>query len=145
MVPITDLDAHLATALRRASNAIDQRLAKALAPHGVTVAEWAVLRTLLATGPTAPSDLAARLMLTRGAISKLVERLSAKALVGRARAGGDGRRMLVTLTGVGRRLVPTLATIADAEDETIAATLQDRAGLEVALRALAGGAKRSGE
>lgn len=46
--------------------------------RGVTVAEWVVLRELY-DGDSMPSALAERLGLTRGAISKLADRLAALA------------------------------------------------------------------
>jgi DNA-binding MarR family transcriptional regulator len=83
---------------------------------GVTVAEWVVMREMLQTGPINPSQLAERLGMTRGAISKLVERLCRKKFVQRTAAGRDRRYQSVTLTSVGMALVPKLARLADDND-----------------------------
>jgi DNA-binding MarR family transcriptional regulator len=83
---------------------------------GVTVAEWAVMREMLEAGPVIPSQLAERLGMTRGAISKLVERLCHKEFVKRTASDGDRRYQSVALTAKGKKLVPKLAQLADEND-----------------------------
>ena len=61
----------------------------------VTVAEWVVLRELYNSG-SAPSALADRLGMTRGAISKLADRLIAKEMIVRR---AKSRRPPVPVTG----------------------------------------------
>ncbi len=129
---------NLGDLLRRAAQAAGETAALALAPHGVTPAEWAVMRTLHAHGPAPPSVLADRLGLTRGAVTKLVDRLRAKALVVRARGAGDRRMQTIALTGAGAKLVPVLAEIADAAESATFAALPTarRATLATMLRTL---------
>ncbi|MDY3554062.1 MarR family transcriptional regulator [Gemmata sp. JC717] len=110
------LDAHIGFWLRYVSNHVSHAFATKVEGHGVTVAEWVVLRQLLGTGATAPSALAEELGLTRGAVSKLVDRLLAKNLVSRAANRGDKRFQTVALTPTGREIVPRLAALADAND-----------------------------
>jgi DNA-binding MarR family transcriptional regulator len=86
------------------------------AKQGVTVAEWVVLRALFDGNGVKPSDLAAKIGLTRGAISKLVDRLVAKDLVSVRDDIRDGRAQLITLKASGRGLVPKLAALADEND-----------------------------
>jgi DNA-binding MarR family transcriptional regulator len=83
---------------------------------GVTVAEWVVLRQLLDLGETHHSQLAESLGMTRGAISKLVDRLGLKGHVVSEADKGDGRYQTVRLTASGRKLVPMLAALADRND-----------------------------
>jgi DNA-binding MarR family transcriptional regulator len=83
---------------------------------GVTVAEWVVLRELHERAMM-PSALADRLGMTRGAISKLADRLAAKGLIVRERGPGDRRSQTLAPTEPGRALVPTLAALADQNDE----------------------------
>lgn len=85
--------------------------------EGVTVAEWAVLREMLELGPVSPSHLAERLGMSRGAISKLVERLFQKQLVERSSSVEDRRSQSVAITSRGKKLVPRLARLADANDQ----------------------------
>ena len=56
------------------SNHVSHAFAIKLAGVGVTVAEWVVLRELY-DAESAPSALAEQLGMTRGAISKLADRL----------------------------------------------------------------------
>ena len=80
------------------------------------MAEWVVLREMFDANTTSPSALATATGLTRGAISKLIERLVQKDLASRAEAAGDRRFQEVRLTSAGRVLVPQLAALADQND-----------------------------
>ena len=82
----------------------------------MTVAKWVVMRQLLEERALAPSQVAERMGMTRGAISKLADRLIAKALLVRAADPNDGRAQTLALTPAGRALVPNLAVLADAND-----------------------------
>jgi len=110
------LEDHLGYWLRYVSNHVSQAFQARVEARGVTVAEWAVLRTLFDVGEANPSHIAEHMGLTRGAISKLVERLCIKALVTRTTVAGDRRYQSVTLTPQGRKLVPRLARLADEND-----------------------------
>jgi len=126
-VPTTPspLDAHVGFWLRFVSNHASHAFRQKVEAHGVTVAEWVVLRQLLASGAVAPSTLAEALGLTRGAVSKLVDRLLAKRLVSRTAGTDDKRFQTVALTTAGRKLVPTLAALADANDAEFFGHLRD--------------------
>lgn len=113
---VSGLEAHLGYWLRAVSNHVSHAFRSKVEQHGVTVAEWVVLRALFAEDAVNPSALAATLGLTRGTISKLVERLSAKELVSVRSDARDGRAQLIALRPSGRRLVPTLAALADEND-----------------------------
>ena len=107
------LGAHTGYHLRQVSNAVSQDFARRLQAEGVTVAEWAFLRTLYGVGEIAPSTLAEAMAMTKGAISKLAERLVGKQLVGRIDNPDDKRAHGLFLTQMGRDKVPVLAAIAD--------------------------------
>jgi len=113
---ISELEAHLGYWLRAVSNHVSHAFKTKVEEHGVTVAEWVVLRALFDGGGVKPSELATTLGLTRGAISKLVGRLVAKDLVSIRSDVRDGRAQLVTMKASGRRLVPLLAALADKND-----------------------------
>lgn len=104
---------HLGFWLRFVSNHVSQAFQLKLESQGVTVAEWVLLRELLSLHDTPPSQLAEQLGMTRGAISKLVERLCAKKLVKRVESSSDRRFQAISLTAAGRKLVPVLARVAD--------------------------------
>lgn len=113
---ISRLDAHVGYWLRMVSNHVSHAFKLKVKAYGVTVAEWVVLRQLLDSGETHPSQLAESLGMTRGTISKLVDRLSIKGHVVRKAAEGDGRYQTVGLSASGWKLVPLLATLADRND-----------------------------
>jgi DNA-binding MarR family transcriptional regulator len=113
---VSDLEAHLGYWLRAVSNHVSHAFKARVETQGVTVAEWVVLRALFDGDGVKPSDLAAKIGLTRGAISKLVDRLVAKDLVSVRNDVRDGRAQIITLRASGRRLVPKLAALADEND-----------------------------
>jgi DNA-binding MarR family transcriptional regulator len=114
--PASDLTAHLGYWLRYVSNHVSQAFARKVEAHGVTVAEWVLMRQLLEEKALAPSHLAERMGMTRGAISKLADRLINKGMLVRAADPEDGRAQTLALTPAGRALVPRLAALADAND-----------------------------
>jgi DNA-binding MarR family transcriptional regulator len=109
-------EAHLAYWLRFVSNHVSQAFGHKLQARDVTVAEWVLLRSLYDQPSIAPSELAERLGLTRGAISKLTGRLEEKAFVVRTSSVSDRRYQVLALTPGGRALVPELAALADDRD-----------------------------
>jgi DNA-binding MarR family transcriptional regulator len=111
------LTAHLGYWMRMVSNHVSHQFSLKVQAHGVTVAEWVVLRELLRVGEVNPSRIADGLGMTRGTISKLTDRLIAKRLVRRTATGGDKRFQLLDLTAAGKKLVPMLAGLADRNDE----------------------------
>jgi len=141
--PASDLTAHLGYWLRYVSNHVSQAFARKVEAHGVTVAEWVLMRQLLDEDALAPSRLADRMGMTRGAISKLADRLIAKAMLTRAADPEDGRAQTLSLTSAGRALVPELAALADANDTEFFDGLapKDRAAL---IRILSGIVEKRG-
>ncbi|MGH7103573.1 MAG: MarR family winged helix-turn-helix transcriptional regulator [Acetobacteraceae bacterium] len=69
----SDLTDHLGYWLRYVSNHVSQAFARKVEAHGVTVAEWVLMRQLPDEKALAPSRLAERMGMTRGAISKLAD------------------------------------------------------------------------
>jgi DNA-binding MarR family transcriptional regulator len=119
--PVSELQAHLGYWLRFVSNHVSHAFAAKVAGQGVTVAEWVVLREMLRVGPANPSDLADNLGMTRGTISKLIDRLVQKKLAKKqtthsAAQFADRRYQTVSLTAKGAKLVPNLAALADQND-----------------------------
>ncbi len=113
------LEDHAGYWLRYVSNHVSHAFARKVEAQSVTVAEWVLLREMLDAGTAKPSQLADAVGLTRGAVSKLVERLSRKKLAVRSSPEGDQRYQTVELTAAGKRLVPVLAQLADENDREI--------------------------
>jgi DNA-binding MarR family transcriptional regulator len=135
---IAALADHYGFHLRVVSNAVSQEFARKMAAQGVTVAEWALLRVLYDAPSLAPSALAARMGMTKGAITKLAQRLIDKNLVARSDDPEDRRAQFLALTGPGRALVPKLAKLADANDAAFFGVLAaaERAALGRILKKL---------
>ena len=114
--PTSFLEDHAGYWLRYVSNHVSHAFARKVEAQGVTVAEWVLLREMLDAETANPSQLADNLGMTRGAVSKLIERLCQKKLADRSTSGGDRRFRTVTLTTAGKELVPTLARLADEND-----------------------------
>ncbi len=115
---VSSLNAHTGFWLRLLSNHVSHAFARKLEASGVTVAEWVILREMYGNNETiAPSIVAQLTGLTRGAVSKLIDRLLHKKLVTRKASSADRRFQNVTLTAVAIKLVPKLAALADKNDE----------------------------
>lgn len=120
------LKSHIGYRLRVVSNAVSHTFARKLAASGVTVAEWVILREMYSTGEkTSPSVVAKITGLTRGAVSKLIERLLRKGLVTRTEFSIDRRYQEIKLTPAAVKLVPKLARIADENDESFFSVLPE--------------------
>jgi DNA-binding MarR family transcriptional regulator len=113
---VSDLESHLGYWLRLVSNHVSYAFKAKVEAQGVTVAEWVIIRALFDGDGMRPSVLADRVGLTRGAVSKLIDRLTSKQLVACHPEKDDGRAQSIRLTAAGRRLVPTLASLADQND-----------------------------
>lgn len=132
------LDAHLGYWLRFVSNHVSHAFAAKLTGRGVTVAEWVMLRDLYDRDGVAPSLLADRLGMTRGAISKLADRLAGKGLLIQSADPGDRRYRTLALTPEGRALVPDLSALADRNDAEFFGHLDpaERVRIEEALKGI---------
>lgn len=137
--PPSELPSHLGYWLRIVSNAVSQSFARGLEDEGVTVAEWVFLRVLYDVEPLAPSALAGRMGMTKGAISKLADRLAGKGFIERRADPNDGRGQSLALLPKGRGLVPRLAGVADRNDASFFDSLSsaEREALQRLLQKIA--------
>jgi len=111
------LTAHTGFWLRFVSNHVSGAFRQKLSEKGVAVAEWALMRSLHEHGAIAPSQLAVQLGITRGGVTKIVDKLIVRSLVIRTPDAIDGRAHTLSLTATARRLVPVLAKLADENDQ----------------------------
>src|ERR1700679_1407733 len=120
---VSELRSHTGFWLRLVSNHVSQAFA----------------RKLLDRGDLSPSVLAGLTGMTRGAASKLIDRLVGKRLVSRQERNDDRRYQDIELTAQGGLLVPVLAAIADQNDEEFFAplTAAERELLVATLKKLA--------
>ncbi len=121
---VSHLKSHVGYRLRVVSNAVSQSFARKLAQSEVTVAEWVILREMYSGDDnTSPSAVAEITGLTRGAVSKLIDRLLHKGFVNRSESSVDRRYQDIRLSTKAIKLVPILADIADKNDETFFSVL----------------------
>lgn len=139
MTSTAQLTDHTGYWMRMVSNAVSQEFARKVLGEDVTVAEWSFMRALYDLEPTPPSVLAERMGMTKGAISKLAERLVAKGLVERAESQRDKRAHSLSLTAQGRAKIPILAALADKNDAEFFGVLtkEEHETLDRILRVLA--------
>lgn len=115
-VQVSRLEDHLGFWLRFVSNHVSGRFRKQVEESGVTVSEWVALRALYASESSTPRVLMESLGMTKGAVSKVLDRLERKQLARRSPDPDDARAQRVSLTAGGRSLVPKLAKLADDND-----------------------------
>jgi DNA-binding MarR family transcriptional regulator len=87
--------------LRRATRAITQMYDDEMAPAGLRVTQFSLLRTLARVGPSRITALAATAMLDRTALSRNLDPLIARGLVRIAPGRDDARTREATLTAKG--------------------------------------------
>ncbi len=122
----SELKSHIGYRLRVVSNAVSHSFAKKLADCEVTVAEWVILREMYSDdSKTNPSKVAELTGLTRGAVSKLIDRLLIKKLIIRSESTEDRRYQEIALSAKAIELVPKLAGIADGNDELFFSVLTE--------------------
>ena len=100
MPPSSSASACACGRLRRAARALTQLYDDAMAPAGLRVTQFSLLRTLERDGALRITDLAARQLLDRTALSRNLDPLVERGLVAVA-AGKDARTREVALTPKG--------------------------------------------
>lgn len=135
---VSDLKSHLGYWLRHVSNHVSGAFARKVEARGVIVAEWVMLRELYDDPSLGPSQFAEMLGMTRGGVTKLVDRLVEKQLLTRRTSVDDKRAQVLSLTEAGRSLVPELAALADQNDAEFFDHLppEDRAAMERILKGI---------
>jgi DNA-binding MarR family transcriptional regulator len=135
----TALEVHLGYWLRLVSNHVSGEFARALQRRHLSVAEWVALNLIERSQNPTPAVLADAMNMTRGAISKVLDKLAAKDWISRTTSAADSRVQLLSLRRAGSRILPRLAKIADENDLQFFGVLEsaERAALERLLRKLA--------
>jgi len=94
--------------LSRTTMAVELRLARTFAEHGLDAASFDVLATLLRSGipyRIAPLELAREAMISTSAVAQRLNKLESRGLVLRQANPSDGRGTFVTLTDAGKLLI----------------------------------------
>jgi len=96
--------------LSRTAMAVELRLARTFAEHGLDAASFDVLATLLRSGAPyriAPLELAREAMISTSAVAQRLNKLESRGLVLRQANPNDGRGTFVALTDAGKLLIET--------------------------------------
>ena len=105
---------------------------------GIGFSDFAVLEALLHKGSMPVNTLGAKVRLTSGSITSLVDRLEKKGLVERRGSAGDRRTRVVHLTEAGRKLISCAFADHEAamERATAGLTEQEKAAATALLKKL---------
>jgi DNA-binding MarR family transcriptional regulator len=94
-----------AAALQIAVGRLVRRLRQTHVPGDLTLSEASVLSRLDRGGPTSPGELATDERVKPQAMGTTLQSMEQRGLVSRSPDPGDGRRVLITITDEGRRLL----------------------------------------
>lgn len=94
--------------LMRAAGAVTARVHNGLSAEGVSLSQFGVLEALLHRGPLAQCDLGRKILKSSGNVTVVVDHLEQRGLVARKRSVSDRRRVAVSLTAAGRKLITRL-------------------------------------
>lgn len=122
--------------LSLSGKAARQRMADMLAQHDLRLWHMAILAALADFGPHAQRDLCARLLLDPSDMAKAADSFAGLGYVDRTPDPSDRRRVLLTITPSGRRLLSRLVREARAVDDGVfaALTARERSTLLTLLR-----------
>lgn len=121
----------------KAAQQVARRARERLARHGVTPAQYALLKLLWERDGQSGAELGARLVLDSATMTGLADRLAAAGLVERRADDGDRRVQRLFLTANGRALEVPLDAEMDALNDAARHILGPRApGVCTALRRL---------
>jgi MarR family transcriptional regulator, organic hydroperoxide resistance regulator len=124
----------------RAANTIRKRFeSSVLAPHDLTWTGWVVLWVVWIWGDIETRHVATEAGISKGTLTGVVGTLERRGLLTRRTHPADARRVLVSLTPKGRRLMVVLFPRLNVEESFVTATLSsvEKATLARALRKVA--------
>ena len=117
----------------RAANAVRNHLERTvLAPHGLTWTGWVVLWVVWIWGEIETRHVAAEAGVSKGTLTGVQKTLVAKGLVDRTVHPGDGRRVLLSLTPAGERLMAELFPEFNSVEAWVTSDLDDVERLRLA-------------
>ncbi len=127
--PFAHPSGEAAVALMRTTDLLQRRIAVAVEPAGITMQQYNVLRILRGSHPEPlPTlEIALRMIEQAPGITRLLDRLEAKALVRRERCRDDRRQVLCSISGAGLEVLARLdGPVVDTTREAFAALDSDR-------------------
>jgi len=131
-------------ALMRTASVLSRRVARVVEPHGLSLAQYNVLRILRGAGAAGLPTLAIRdRMIDEGStVTRLLDKLEKAGLVVRDRSRPDRRQVLCNITPAGEALLALLDPVMDTVDGDIMAPLTE--GQQYALIEILGALRTGG-
>jgi len=123
----------------RAANAVRNHVERTvLAQHDLTWTGWVVLWVIWIRGEIETRHVAAEVGISKGTLTGVQKTLTERGLVHRAVHPGDARRVLLSLTAPGQRLMTTVFPRFNEQEAFVTSELDEAAQLELArsLRAV---------
>lgn len=111
-----NLEKHIGYWLRFVSNHVSNSFASKLSSHEISVAEWVILN-LINEQSDSPTTIAKMSGMTKGATSKVLNKMFEKHLIERLASPIDRRYQKISLSKKGKTLLPKLMALADENDE----------------------------
>jgi DNA-binding MarR family transcriptional regulator len=111
----------------RTADIVRRRLAAVVEPHGITFQQYNVLRILRGARPgrLSTQEIGERLIEQTPGVTRLLDRLEAKALVSRERSPDDRRLVHSNITRAGLELLSRMDAAMDAADDAAVAALSE--------------------
>lgn len=127
--------------LLRVGTTLNARINEVLKPHGLLYSEFDALATLLRSGKPyelTPTELQDAVVLTSGAMTALLNRLTKQGLIARRRSKVDGRSLTARLTAKGVKLTNKLIAVrfGEAHDALSGLSVKQQSDLARLLRSL---------
>ena len=114
----------LPIALLRAREALMAHFRPMLAAHDLTEQQWRVIRVLGERGTLDASEVADRAFILAPSLTRIIRTLEERGLILKERGEADGRRVMLSLTQEGLRIIDEVAP----ESRQIYASLEARFG-----------------
>jgi DNA-binding MarR family transcriptional regulator len=113
------VDDYLPALLAQASHLISGEFHRVARAHGFAVSEWRVLATLAGNDPMSIGTLAQITTIKQPTVTRVLDRMEAKALVKRLHDANDRRVTLVRITPQGTRMVSRLIPLAREHEQRV--------------------------
>lgn len=107
--PFASLEQEATLAIMRTSDLLENRLARLLREHGLTLSQYNVLRILRGEGEPLPClEVANRMIQVAPAITRVVDQLLASGMITKSQSEHDRRVHMVELTAPAKKLLKKL-------------------------------------
>lgn len=130
------LERQICYAMHTTVRAFDGVYRELLAEHGLSYPQYIALMTIGEHGPVTVGRLGELMHLDSGTLSPLLKRMEGAGLVGRARDPEDERRVVVSLTPVGRERLGALGDVPGRIAERSGLSRQQLVALHRTLRTI---------